>query len=200
MYDPTLEPGRGVDLPPWWVMWLSRFSWFMARACGGAGLGLALKSWNRVVALAGAGALGFGVGNALLFALSLLFFFPLLVPMSPAMGALGGLMLGVALADWRRAVLLGLAGMVGFGVGGAIAAELGIYVEGIDVGPPPYRAVLYVLVLSTVGLMGGASLGAALGYLEYRKLVAGRRPWVQMNLRGFGSALAYVLGCLPYCF
>src|SRR5215204_2079251 len=75
IYDPTLETlksGRGVELPPWWVMWLSRFSWlswFIAGACGGTGLGLALKSWKRVVALAGAGALGFGMGNALLFAL-----------------------------------------------------------------------------------------------------------------------------------
>jgi MFS family permease len=132
----------------------------------------------------GAGALGFGVGNALFFALPLLFFFPLLIPASLGMGTLGGLMLGVALADWRRAVLLGLAGMVGFGVGGAIAADLGIYVEGMDIGPPPYRPVLYVLGLGMVGLIGGASLGAALGYLEYRKLAAQRRPRVQMNLRG----------------
>jgi hypothetical protein len=128
--------------------------------------------------------LGFGLGNALLFALSLLFFFPLLIPVSLWMGALGGLMLGVALADWRRAVLLGLAGMVGFGVGGAIAAHLGIYVRGIGVGPSPYRPLLYVLVLGMVGLMGGASLGGALGYLEYHKLAAERRPWLQMNLRG----------------
>lgn len=73
-------------------MWLSRFSWlswFIAGACGGAGLGLALKRWKRVFALAGAGALGFGVGNALLFALSLLFFFPLLIPVSLWMGTLG---------------------------------------------------------------------------------------------------------------
>lgn len=182
VYDPSLEtlrPGRGVDLPPWWVMGLSRFSWlswFIAGACGGAGLGLALKSRKRVVTLAGASALGFGVGHALLFALSLLFFFPLLIPVSPAMGALGGLMSGVALADWKRAVPLGLAGMVGFGVGGAVAADLGIYVEGIDIGPPPYRPVLYVLVLGMVGLVGGASLGGTLGYLEYRKLAAQRRP------------------------
>jgi hypothetical protein len=187
LYDPALELGRGVDLPPWWVRGLSRFSWFswfIAGACGGAGLGLALKSWKRVFALAGAGALGFGVGNALFFALPLLFFFPLFIPASLGMGTLGGLMLGVALADWRRAVLLGLAGMVGFGVGGAIAADLGIYVEGMDIGPPPYRPVLYVLGLGMVGLIGGASLGAALGYLEYRKLAAQRRPRVQMNLRG----------------
>ena len=44
--------------------------------------------------------------------------------------------------------------------------------------------MLYVLVLGLVGLMGGASLGAARGYLEYRKLAAERRPGVQMTLRG----------------
>jgi hypothetical protein len=205
IYDPSSETlvfGRGVDLPPWWVMGLERFSWlswFVAGACGGAGLGLALGSWKRVVALAGAGALGFGVGNALLFALSLLFFFPLLIPVSLWMGALGGLMLGVALADWRRAVLLGLAGMVGFGVGGAVAADLGIYVEGIDVGPPLYQPGLYVLVLGMVGPIGGASLEGALGYSEYRKLAAERRPRVQMNLRGIWERVGlrpWMLGLL----
>jgi hypothetical protein len=45
LFDPALELGRGVDLPPWWVRGLSRFSWFIAGACGGAGLGLALKRW-----------------------------------------------------------------------------------------------------------------------------------------------------------
>jgi hypothetical protein len=55
LYDPALELGRGVDLPRWWVRGLSRFSWFswfIAGACSGAGLGLALKSWKRVFALA----------------------------------------------------------------------------------------------------------------------------------------------------
>jgi len=94
---------------------------------------------------------------------------------SVGMGAFGGLMLGLALADWRRVVLLGLAGMIGFGVGGAIAAALGMPVLGVDWEQPPLLLVLYVLVQGMVGIIGGASLGAALGYLENRKLVEERR-------------------------
>jgi hypothetical protein len=62
-------------------------SWFFAGACGGAGLGLALKSWKRVAALALAGAVGFGVGNLFFFALAFLLGIPLV---GAGMGALGG--------------------------------------------------------------------------------------------------------------
>ena len=62
--------------------------------------------WKRIVALALAGSLGFGVGFFVSFVSAFLFGFP---PVSVAMGAFGGLMLGLALADWKRVVLLGLA-------------------------------------------------------------------------------------------
>jgi hypothetical protein len=149
---------------------------FFAGACGGAGLGLALKSWKRVAALALAGAVGFGVGNLFFFALAFLFDIPLV---GAGMGALGGLILGLALADWRKVLLLGLAGMVGFGVGGAIAAALGMSVLGIDWEQPPLLLLVYVLVMGMVGIIGGASLGAALGFLENRKLAQGQRPRVR---------------------
>jgi hypothetical protein len=73
--------------------------------------------------------------------------------------------------DWRGVALLGLAGMVGFGAGGAIAAALGMHVLGIDPEQPPLVLVLYVLVQCMVGVIGGAALGAALGYFEQRKSV-----------------------------
>jgi hypothetical protein len=149
---------------------------FFAGACGGAGLGLALKSWKRVAALALAGAVGFGVGNLFFFALAFLLGIPLV---GAGMGALGGLILGLALADWRKVLLLGLAGMVGFSVGGAIAAALGMSVLGIDWEQPPLLLLVYVLVMGMVGIIGGASLGAALGFLENRKLAQGQRPRVR---------------------
>jgi hypothetical protein len=169
---PMFPPGRGAELPPWWATWPPYLSWFFAGACGGAGLGLALRSWKRVAALALAGSLGFGVGNIFFFVLAFLFGFPLV---SIGMGALGGLMLGLALADWRRVVLLGLAGMVGFGVGGAIAAALGMPVLGIEWDQSSLLLLLYALVQGMVGIIGGASLGAALGYLENRKLAEEQR-------------------------
>ena len=130
-------------------------------------MGLALRSRKRVVALAVTGALGFGVGYFVFFVLAFLFGFS---QVGVGMGALGGMMLGLALADWKGVVLLGLAGMVGFGVGGAIAEALGMSVLGIDWEQPPLLLVLYVLVQGMVGVVGGASLGAALGYLEGRYL------------------------------
>ncbi len=103
------------------------------------------------------------------------------------MGAFGGLMLGLVLADCKRVVLLGLAGMVGFDIGGAIATALGmpfaIYFFLVDFaefqGAHLLLVVQHVLVQAMVGLVGGASLGAALGYLEYRKLAQGQRPRVR---------------------
>jgi hypothetical protein len=165
---PMFPVGRGAEPPPWWASLPPHLSWFIAGACGGGALGLALRSWKRVVALAVAGALGFGVGYFVFFVLAFLFGFS---QVGVGMGALGGLTLGLALADWRGVVLLGLAGTVGFGAGGAIAAALGMSVLGIDWEQPPLFLVLYVLVQSMVGVVGGASLGAAVGYLEQRRLV-----------------------------
>jgi hypothetical protein len=166
-------PGPRLEPPPWWISLMPYLSWFFAGACGGAALGLTLRSWKRTTALALAGFVGFGVGFFLLFVLAFLFGFPLV---GVGMGAFGGILLGLALADWRGVVLLGLAGTVGFGVGGAIAAALGMTVLGIDWDQPPLLLVLYVLVQAMVGLIGGASLGAALGYMETRKLAAERSP------------------------
>jgi hypothetical protein len=173
---PMFPPGRGAEPPPWWISLMPYLSWFFAGACGGAALGLALRSWKRVAALALVGSLAFGVSFFLFFILAFLFGFPLV---SVGMGAFGGLMLGLALADWRRVVLLGLAGMIGFGVGEAIAAALGMPVLGFDWEHPPLWLLQYVLVQGIVGIIGGASLGAALGYLEERKLAEEQRPRVR---------------------
>jgi hypothetical protein len=44
---------------------------------------------------------------------------------------------------------------------------------------PPLWQMLYVLVQGMVGIIGGASLGAALGYLDRRKSVQERSPRVR---------------------
>ena len=61
MFQPPSPP------PPWWVQWSSQLAYFFARACGGAALGLAIGSWKRVLALAVAGFIGFGLGSFLFF-------------------------------------------------------------------------------------------------------------------------------------
>jgi hypothetical protein len=174
---PMFSPGRGADLPPWWTTWPPYLSWFFAGACGGAGLGLAIGTWKRVLALVVSGFLGFGLGSFLLFVIAFLFGLPP-VGVAVGMGLFGGVLLGLTFGDWRRVALLGLAGMVGFGVGGAIAAAMGMPPLTFDWEQPSLLLVLYVLVQAMVGIIGGASLGAALGYLEIRKLAEERSPRV----------------------
>jgi hypothetical protein len=164
--------------PPWWVQWSSQLAYFLGGACGGAALGLAIGSWKRVLDLAVAGFIGFGLGSFLFFFLAFLFGLHL-VGIAVGMGLFGGVSLGLTFGDWKRVVLLGLVGMVGFGVGGAIAAAMGMPPLTFDWEQPPLLLVLYVLVQAMVGLIGGASLGAALGYLEKRKLAEERRPRVR---------------------
>jgi hypothetical protein len=163
----TLPRFQPPSRPPEWVEYPSQLAYFVGGACGGAALGLSLKSWKRVVTFAVAGAIGFGVGSIIFFVLAFLFGFPLV---SVGMGALGGILLGLALADWRAVVLIGLSGMVGFGVGEAIATALGMPQFAFDWEQPPLWQMLYVLVQGMVGIIGGASLGAALGYLVRREL------------------------------
>jgi hypothetical protein len=167
-------PGSGAW--PWWAALPPQLGWFIAGACGGAALGLALRSWKMVAALALAGSLAFGMSFFLFFVLAFLFGFPL---GSVGMGVFGGLMLGLVFGDWQRIVLLGLAGMVGFGIGGGIAAALGMHVLGTNWEQPPLLLLAYVLALGMVGIIGGASLGAALGYLEKRRLAEGQTPRVR---------------------
>jgi hypothetical protein len=175
---PMFPPGRGAEPPSWWISLMPYLSWFFAGACGGAGLGLAIGTWKRVLALVVAGLLGFGLGAFLFFVIAFLFgLHP--VGVAAGMGLFGGVILGLTFGDWKWVALLGLAGMVGFGVGGAIAAAMGMPPLTFDWEQPSLLLVLYVLVQAMVGLIGGASLGAALGYLEQRRLAAEQRPRVR---------------------
>ncbi len=176
---PMFPPGRGAEPPPWWISLMPYLSWFIAGACGGAGLGLALRSWKRVVALAVAGGVGFGVSFFLFFIVAFLFGLRE-VGVAMGIGLFGGVMLGLTFGDWKRVVLLGLASMVGFGIGGAIATALRMPTGlPFDWNQPPLLLLLYVQVQALVGIIGGASLGAALGYLERRKLAERQRPRVR---------------------
>ena len=140
-------------------------------AVGGASLGLALKDFRRVVVLALLGALGLTVG--LMAGLTLGSFFNYSpVAIAAIVGAVVGASLGVAFKDWRTIVALAVAGAVGFSVGN-LADLIRYYIPiiGRDLG----EAAGIVIT----GIIGGASLGAALGYLESRRLAAERRPRVR---------------------
>jgi hypothetical protein len=132
------------------------------------------------------GAVGFGTGWAVAG------FFATIAPMwSPYSsyffaGACGGASLGLALRDWKRVAALALAGLVGFGIGGAITAALRMpfvllpfAVDFVELQQAPLLLLQHVLVQAMIGLIGGASLGAALGYLEQRRLAEERGPRVR---------------------
>ncbi len=136
----------------------------VAGAVGGASLGLALKDWRRVVILAVLGALGLTVGVMVGLMLGSFFNYSE-VPITVIVGVVVGASLGVAFLDWRAIVALAIAGAVGFSVG---------YLAGdfLRASFPIIRLVGEVGSIAVAGLVGGASLGAALGYLENRKLAA----------------------------
>jgi len=151
-------------------------------ACGGAVLGLAFNDFRRVVILAVLGAVGFFVGAfivvALFFSLSFVQAgYGLLEALSAAaLGLVVGAVLGLSLRSLRSTVVLALMGLVGFGIGGVITAAL----QGFPLQPSEGFPSLQNAAFGAVeGIIGGASLGAALGYLEKRKLVQERSPRVR---------------------
>jgi len=91
----------------------------------------------------------------------------------PIFGAIGGVSLGLALEGWKRAVVLALAGAIGFGVGFLIGFFIVLavwepmyYIEGLFLG-------------AVGGSVGGASLGLAL------------RNWGKAGLLALAGAVGF---------
>ena len=139
---------------------------------GGAALGFALKDWRRTVNLALLGALGMTVGAIAGLVVGSFFSYASMGPIAATVGAVVGASLGAALSDWRTILALAVAGAVGFYAGSLPADFVRFYV-------PVLRQLGESGSYVVVGLVGGASLGVALGYLEYRKLAAEPRPRVR---------------------
>jgi MFS family permease len=134
-------------------------------------LGLALGDRTRAKRLALLGILGFSLGGIVVLVISLNFSDSENYATRGVTGIFGGPMVGASLAlafgDWERIIALTLAGAVGFGVGvviGAFALQE-MFGESFLVGTSG-TIILYAIT----GIIGGASLGAALGYLENRTL------------------------------
>lgn len=148
---------------------------FAMGALGGASLGLAASDKRSIVTLAMAGALGFGVGFLIAFAIVLLVWDPFGNWFIGAIGGgLGGASLGVGLRTRRRVMLLAVVGALGFGIGsGAVDVLSQPMMEPGASGITFWWSILFMTI---EGAIGGASLGAALGYLEKRELAQERRP------------------------
>ncbi len=137
---------------------------FLPGAVGGASLGWALGGWKKAWLLALAGAIGFGGGRAL----TIIFAFTFVgygigfqAIMGAIMGAIGGLSLGIALKNLAWAGFLTLAGAIGFSIGYVAYRQI---IDQQIPGVPTYIFVIW-------GIIGGAFLGAALGYLETRRAI-----------------------------
>ena len=134
-------------------------------------MGLALKDFGRVLILALLGALGLTVGIMAGLILGSFFNYSA-VAIAAIVGAVVGASLGAAYIDWRTIVALVVAGAVGFSVGNSAAwVRYFIPMIGTDLGEAGSIAI--------TGTIGGASLGAALAYLERRKLAEEQRPRVR---------------------
>jgi len=143
----------------------------LGRAVGGAGLGLALKDCRRAVILALLGALGLTVGLLAVLIAGASFNYAA-APIATIVGAMVGASLGAAFLDWRTILALAVAGAGGFGVGvpaGDFLWESFLFPMGVWEG----------VSITIAGLVGGEFLGAALGYLENRKLNEERSPRVR---------------------
>lgn len=146
-------------------------------ACAGAVLGLGLRDGRKAALMALLGGAGvflgsfiatiiflllswglFGAGYGILEALS-----------AAAMGLVVGALLGLSLRSFRGIAVLALMGLAGFAIGGMIAAALQGFPSQPSEALSPYQSAVFGVV---EGIVGGASLGAALGHLENRTLAS----------------------------
>jgi hypothetical protein len=152
--------------------------YFAIGALGGTALGAALQNWRKAIIMALTGLVGFGIGFNVGFVLIYVWEPPFMLLVEGVVGgAVGGAALGLAFRDWRTVAALALGGAVGFGIGGGIVDLLKQ-----SFASPGAQGVTFWWAtgfMVTQGAIGGASLGAALGYLEKRKLAAGQRPRVR---------------------
>lgn len=157
-------------------------------ALGGASLGLAMRDRRKVMVLARWGAAGLGLGFFVAF-IGLVFALLLGGPyihwpadfyvnygfLTAVAGAVEGVALGAALRNRRSILALALAGFVEFGIGDMLSLPGIVEVlQGLLTGER-YNPGLFAIT----GAIGGASLGAALGYLEIRRIAAEQRPRVR---------------------
>ena len=147
----------GITFLAPWEAWIFPFFGMLAMgAFGGAALGLALRTGRRkTIGLAlfcGIGVLAGFLSFVLAGENSLIAVFLFSMP-----GVLAGVALGLALRrGMRNTIGLAVAGGLGFGIGFMIGIFFGLIISG------SYPFLPFVVM----GVIGGASLGAVLGYLE----------------------------------
>jgi hypothetical protein len=172
----------GACWPLAFVTWgVCALLFVLSGSVGGASLGLALGDRESTTRLVLLGILGFFFGGIVALVIALGFLsgseeYGTWGMMGVSGGAVIGASLALAFGGWNRIIVLTLAGAVGFGAGVVIGAfalqEMfgGSFLEGTS-----GTIILYAIT----GIIGGAFLGAALGYLQNRRLAAEQRPRVR---------------------
>jgi len=134
-------------------------------ALGGVSLSLSLKDWKATVIIALVCAIGFDIGFLLPFFVSLVIWEPVYgqgLFVGAIGGAIGGLSLGFSTKEWSKAWLLALAGAIGFGITAQVFWDI---LRGLE------PQILWgAITLAIWGIVGGASLGAASGYVEKKNI------------------------------
>jgi hypothetical protein len=159
----------------------SALLFILSGAVGGVSLGLALGDRATTTRLALLGILGYFLGGIVALVIALGFLsaseeYGTRGMMGVSGGAIIGASLALAFGAWERIIALALAGAVGFGAG----VLIGVFVlKGIFGGEFLVGVWGTIVLYAITGTIGGASLGAALGYLEKRKLAEERRPRVR---------------------
>jgi hypothetical protein len=154
----------------WFEFELPQLGFAVLGAVGGAFLGFTSNGWRRVGLLALFGAIGFDVGLLIGFFIVITIWEPPYVEkffIGAVGGAIGGASLGLTLRNWKKAGILALAGAIGFGVSIQTRLDSQILDEFLSA-QMPYM-LTGAMILAICGVIGGAFLGAALGYLEKRK-------------------------------
>ena len=124
---------------------------------------MVLKDRKTAGLLALAGTIGFSIGFLTGFFILLVIWQPIQaqgVLTGAIGGTIGGASLGIAYRSWKSVRVLALASAIGFGIVGQVIwyNPLGLTAQVLS----------GAITLATYGDVGGASLGAAMGYLEKR--------------------------------
>lgn len=153
--------GGAIGGAIWFAFDAPHLGFAILGALGGTSLCLTRNNWRATIVAALACAVGFDIGFLLPFFVSLAIWEPVNAQglfIGGIGGAIGGVSLGLGTKEWKRSWLLTLAGAIGFGI---IVQVFWDILRGLQ----PH--VLWgAITLSIWGIVGGASLGVALGYLE----------------------------------
>ena len=134
-------------------------------ALGGASFGMAIKSWRATIIGVLACAIGFDIGFLLPLFILLVIWEPVYgiqgLFVGGIAGVLGGVSLAIGMKKWKKAWLLALAGAFGFGLTAQATWNI---LRGLE------PQVLWGAITLTIwGILGGAALGTAMGYINQDK-------------------------------